>query len=362
LYVAPFARQEVSGGSVTRKANLAALNASGHKVEVFNVDLAKNPFRKQIDALRGFKSGLNDTRVREILAAIRSSGPDVVFLDTSLFGILAEAIKKTMPEVRIVTFFHNCEYSLYSMSLTKKNFLLRKVLLDGVERNERRAMLYSDTLVFLTERDRMDCERQYGIQSRKYVYSPMSLEDAYVENPDERSWRANPTRLLFVGSYFFPNINGLVWFDRNVLSGLNYTLRIVGRGFENDDFLSRLRNRDKIEAAGFVKDLNEEYRRADVVIQPIFEGSGMKTKTAECLMHGKPLVSTSEGLEGYELEGLPHVCRCDDAAAFIGCLERITREGVPSFSRESRDAFLDRYSTSSRNRMYGEILADLAHE
>ena len=34
------------------------------------------------------------------------------------------------------------------------------------------------------------------------------------------------------------------------------------------------------------------YEKADVVISPIFLGSGMKTKTAEALMYGKPILGT----------------------------------------------------------------------
>lgn len=362
LYIAPFAQRDVSGGSVTRMANLAALKASGYTVNVFYVNLEKKTIRKQLDALIGFKAGLNYSRMREVMTVIKASCPDFVFLDTSLFGVLVESIKKKYPEIRIITFFHNCEYSLYSLSLVNKNAVIRKILLDGVARNERLAMLCSDMLIFLTDRDRLDCEKRYEIHASEYAFSPMALEDSLTGISNETYWNSKPSKLLFVGSYFFPNINGLIWFDHTVLPRLNCTLRIVGRGFDNEDFLSKLENRGKVESVGFVRDLNIEYQLADIVIQPIFEGSGMKTKTAECLMHGKPLVSTSEGLEGYELDGLPDVYRCDNADSFIECLERLMQIGVPSFSHELRNAFLDRYSTSSRVQKYNQILMDLTND
>lgn len=41
---------------------------------------------------------------------------------------------------------------------------------------------------------------------------------------------------------------------------------------------------------------------ADFLIAPIFEGSGMKLKTAEALMYGKTVFGTTEAFEGYDVD------------------------------------------------------------
>lgn len=57
-----------------------------------------------------------------------------------------------------------------------------------------------------------------------------------------------------------------------------------------------------IEVHGYVKDLAQFYYQADAVILPIFSGGGMKTKTAEALMYGCPIIGTKEAFEGYKLD------------------------------------------------------------
>ena len=49
-------------------------------------------------------------------------------------------------------------------------------------------------------------------------------------------------------------------------------------------------------------DLGEYYRNCDVVIAPIFEGSGMKTKTTEALMWGKYIIGTNESFCGFAID------------------------------------------------------------
>lgn len=49
---------------------------------------------------------------------------------------------------------------------------------------------------------------------------------------------------------------------------------------------------------GFVKNLAPLYRQADMVINPVFAGTGLKIKTIECLGYARPLVTWSTGVDG----------------------------------------------------------------
>ncbi|MGZ3998994.1 MAG: glycosyltransferase family 4 protein [Mucilaginibacter sp.] len=55
-----------------------------------------------------------------------------------------------------------------------------------------------------------------------------------------------------------------------------------------------------IELRGFVPDLNAIYEEADIMINPVRFGAGMKIKNAEALAHGLPLITTSHGARGLE--------------------------------------------------------------
>jgi glycosyltransferase involved in cell wall biosynthesis len=55
---------------------------------------------------------------------------------------------------------------------------------------------------------------------------------------------------------------------------------------------------DGVELVGLVDDLSVEYENADIVINPVVAGTGLKIKTIEAMSFGKPIISTPNGVEG----------------------------------------------------------------
>lgn len=61
-------------------------------------------------------------------------------------------------------------------------------------------------------------------------------------------------------------------------------------------------NRPKIKSITWAPELNSTesfYRNVDVVVNPIEFGSGLKIKNVEAIAHGKPLITTSHGANGF---------------------------------------------------------------
>jgi hypothetical protein len=130
--------------------------------------------------------------------------------------------------------------------------------------------------------------------------------------------------MLFVGSSYTANVDGLMHFIANSLPDIlgaipQAKLLVAGS-------ICRVLppNLPGIELLGPVEDLSEAYARAGVVINPVLAGSGLKTKTVEALAFRRALVTTPCGAEGMEAgSGTAfHVAR-DDAefsALTIGLL------------------------------------------
>jgi hypothetical protein B2_15733 len=91
--------------------------------------------------------------------------------------------------------------------------------------------------------------------------------------------------ILFVGGYYYPNVNGFRWFIKNVtpLIKINYEVTLVGNRM--DLLKEEFSNNSNVKVLGRVEDLSPYYEDADVVVGPIFEGAGMKVKTAEALSY-----------------------------------------------------------------------------
>ncbi|MEP7204520.1 MAG: glycosyltransferase family 4 protein [Ilumatobacteraceae bacterium] len=136
--------------------------------------------------------------------------------------------------------------------------------------------------------------------------------------------RGGPPILLFVGSLTTrPNeeacrlvvdsIMPLVW-----RQDPNVQLRLVGR---HSEAVARLHDPPQVVVTGFVEDLESELVRADVVVAPFISGGGTRIKILEAFRAGRPVVSTSIGIEGIDAtDGVHALIRNEPDAFAKACL------------------------------------------
>jgi glycosyltransferase involved in cell wall biosynthesis len=70
-----------------------------------------------------------------------------------------------------------------------------------------------------------------------------------------------------------------------------------------------------VTLTGQVPDITDELARADIVIIPLRYGSGTRVKILEAFAHRIPVVSTTMGAEGLEVEPGTHLLVADDPDA-----------------------------------------------
>jgi glycosyltransferase involved in cell wall biosynthesis len=268
---------------------------------------------RPIDGLRGCLHGLDQSGQAALVQAVRSGGYDQVFIDGSNLGAAAMALRLAMPDLPITTFFHNCETSFFMGALQARPGPRALGVLLGNWRAERLALRHSDTAIVLSERDSTRLRQLCGRSGDAIL--PLALADSWrpVAQPIERP----AGYVLFVGGGFHGNLGGLEWFARKIAPRLSVPTLAVGRGLE------ALRDHlpESVELVGGVDDLAPWYAGARLVVAPILAGSGMKTKVAEALMHGKRVIGTTEAFAGYGA-GVLAANRCvDEVEDFVGAIE-----------------------------------------
>lgn len=116
-----------------------------------------------------------------------------------------------------------------------------------------------------------------------------------------------------------------------------------------------------VDLLGRVELLEEEYRRAQVVVAPITVGSaGVKIKVAEALSYGRPLVSTSLGVDpGDPGQFADAVDVADDPALFAEAVCRLLADAAlrERRARQSAEAFAANFSGAAA---YGALTEHLA--
>ncbi|MBW9201244.1 glycosyltransferase [Bacteroidales bacterium SW299] len=290
----------------------------------------------------GYMGGIDCIDIQRVKHIILNKNCNYAFIDSSLLGSFAKILRQVSPKIKIICFFHNCEY-MYINSIYKG--IKRSLYSKWAFKCERQACKYADTLIALNERDSQLITNLY--QRKPELCIPISIEDKttrlYGQNGDKY--------ILFVGSYFQPNIVGIQWFMKEVLPAISVKLKIVGRNMNLLQVPAGVK--EKVEIISNAEDLSPYYQNAQLVVMPIFTGGGMKVKTAEALMYGKTIIGTKEAFEGYKLNA-PIFYLCQTNEEFIKTISSLY-EKTPSFNKSSRELFLSEYSFEATLALFRKI-------
>lgn len=323
----------------------------GDSLVVF--ELRKNELRNRrrlMNVFRGYIDGLDNHKISEMLQAIHDRKITKVFVDGSNLGVFVENLKRTLSGVEVVTFFHNSEARFFWGSVRQKISVHALGVLLANYVAERKSVRCSDKLICLNQRDSQTLKRLYG-RGATHI-APLVLEDRYVATCE----RSPESFALFVGGAFYANVAGIEWFIHEVVPHIDLPIYIVGRGFEA--LRARLEIPGQVFVVGPVDDLTDWYSRAQFVIAPIFDGSGMKTKVAEALMYGKKVVGTPEAFMGYEEVADNAGWLCQSADEFVSAIAAAKSEITQSFYPALRHIYQFHYSMSAGRRRLCSILED----
>lgn len=112
--------------------------------------------------------------------------------------------------------------------------------------------------------------------------------------------------LVFTGAMdYWPNIDGAVWFAKNVLPLVQEkipetVLYLVGS--QPTAKLQELTKQKGVVVTGFIDDVRDYLAQADVCVIPLHIARGIQNKVLEAMAMGKPVVCTPQAAEGLILD------------------------------------------------------------
>ena len=119
---------------------------------------------------------------------------------------------------------------------------------------------------------------------------------------------------------------------------------IVGRGWEEKK--EELSEYKQVNIIGTVDDVSYWYHKYPALVMPIRRGSGIKVKTAEAIMYGKTIFASDEALEGYDVNEIKGIYRCNDAKEYIdNIMSFFTGKEIPLCQDDVRKLYLKKYSS-----------------
>lgn len=286
---------------------------------------------------------------KKVLAQLAHNKYTHVFLSQSLLGHMARTIKKHFPNIPIICCFHNIEKKFSRDMLRVSGVRILPFYIRAIY-NEKLAVKYSDITLFLNRRDAEEYHTEYKLNPNFVI--PISYEDRFQQNRLVQRKVTQQYNILFIGSAFYANTEGIKWYMENVLPYIDGHLTIIGKGM---DRYQKEWNNERVTVLGYVRDLDDYYYKADVIVMPIFSGSGMKTKTAEALMYGKTIQGTKEAFEGYEIDPRA-MYSCQTAQEFITTYNQLTQENrLLPYNEHARNLFLTKYSEEITYKAFKQI-------
>jgi glycosyltransferase involved in cell wall biosynthesis len=261
----------------------------------------------------------SDLLVARVRAAMRSFEPELVHCD-SLF---CAHVRPSHPAAAApwVLSLHNDEALLKErMAQTAGEWLRR-----GLYRREAaalaevqaRALNEFDYAVAVSDAER---ERFARVREPADASTTIAAPNGVAPLPEPAGPPAGPApgeplRLLFVGSLNYePNAQGLEWFAHEVAPRLRerveVEIEVVGPGRRGPELPG-------VSYLGRVDDVGAAYARAHAAVVPLRAGAGSRLKVVEALAQGVPLVSTTLGVEGYDLVDGEHALIADDPDTLV---------------------------------------------
>ncbi len=169
---------------------------------------------------------------------------------------------------------------------------------------------------------------------------------------------AVPPQIGFVGTFLYaPNRDGLRWFVDNVWPDIQekvpgVRLRVTGERSQSS-FIGR-----NVDALGWVEDMETEMANWSLAIVPLFVGGGTRIKILDAFSRKCPVVSTTLGAYGYDVENGRELLMADSPRAFTDCCLRILADPAQGvrLAGNAWAKFLQNWTWDSQSGRLAEIL------
>ncbi len=223
---------------------------------------------------------------------------------------------------KIIYRSHNCEFRLWEGRALNCKDPVKRIYLNLLARQmkkyEKNSLGEMNGLLWISDRDRneMNLENLFG----KQMIYPFTVQLPEIKKNLET---AEKLPVFFhIGSMDWePNIEGINWFLQKVWSRVNMKhpqleFKIAGKNMPDKLMQLKLQG---FENVGEVKDAQAFMAAGDIMVVPLFSGSGIRVKIIEAMAMGKAVITTQKGVEG--IDGTP---------------------GVHWFAAEGQDSFLEK--------------------
>jgi glycosyltransferase involved in cell wall biosynthesis len=308
---------------------------NGIGLETVTVDNSVKPAKALMALLKGESYNISRFYSKEyeekLEAILNKETYDVVQVEGLYVASYIPNIRK-LSKAPIIMRAHNVEWKIWERladeekNPLKKSYL--KILRRQLRKYEENAVNLCDGITTTTVNDMnllkvMGCKTPiahipFGINVSRY--SP-------VQSPE-------PNTLLYIGALdWLPNLQALEWFLKEVWNKVNSVLpdvklHIAGRNMPENIKAGEYSN---VIFHGEVENALTFMNTYNIMLSPLLAGSGVRVKIIEGMALGKPIVTSTVGIEGIECNYGKDVMVADTPDEFCNAIKQLIQN--PNFTR-----------------------------
>lgn len=180
----------------------------------------------------------------------------------------------------------------------------------------------ADHITCVSEEDKLRLIASFRLTPQRITVAPNGVDYSAISqtkaDPSERTRK----RILFFGVLDYPpNREAVEILGERIAPFLSPDIEVLIAGKGGLDLKDRF---PQLNFLGFVEDIHQLVRDCDGVVVPILAGGGTRMKILESLACERPVVSTTCGAEGIELEALgKSITILDDWGAMVSWIENL---------------------------------------
>ena len=309
-----------------------------------------------------FRSAAYSERLREVL---KNNHFDIIQCEGLTMALYLKEVRK-LTDSPVILRAHNLEHKIRKMMAAAERSPARKTYLANLSRRllmaEKQAAADFDAVVPISEPDfRWFSDAAVG---KPVFLSETGAEEAVrlPENP------ASPLRVGFIGSMnWSPNVEGIKWFINKVWPCVlekipSATLHIAGRGLQQNN--NRLPHGNNFVIEGETDNAQDFIVSNQVIISPLFAGSGLRIKIIEAMSAGRPVVATPVAVEGLMAVNGRELAVAGDPESFCSALASLLQD--PKKRADMGDAAValvkQRYDNAANTARLLEFYKTMIHD
>lgn len=259
---------------------------------------------------------------QQLLIDLLSQNTYDVIVCESIFMATCMDVVRSNSNALLVLRQHNVEHEIWQTLANGEANMIKKWYLHLLARRlqtfEQNILPVFDVLTTVTQNDKVVFE-QMGFTKPIHV-APLGIDCIKSETEPK------PQSLFHIGSMEWePNKEAITWFLDRVWPRVfaqfpEASLHLAGRKLTNQFPLSFS---DGVTIEGEVENAEQFMLSNQIMIVPLFSGSGIRVKILEGMAAGKAIVSTSLGAQGIHYTDGKNILIANTANEFYQCLEQL---------------------------------------